>query len=81
MAVASNRKQIEIPKVLWEALDEVARKQDMPTGALAAIYIWKQLRAAARRPGGPADGIQMPPRPYHQVNILPRRGEQDEDDE
>jgi len=64
MAVASHMKQIEIPKVLWEAIDKVAQKQNIPTGTLATIYIWKQLRAAARRPGGPAEGIKMPPKPF-----------------
>ena len=74
MAVAPNRKQVEIPRSLWEALDTVARRQDIPTGAMVAVWLWEQLERKARIPGDPAEGVHAP-QPYHQENILPRRGE------
>jgi hypothetical protein len=74
MAVAPNRKQVEIPRSLWEALDSVARRQDMPTGAMVAVWLWEQLERKGRIPGDPAEGIRAP-QPYHQENILPRRGD------
>lgn len=80
MPVADNRKTIEIPKSLWEALNTVGKRQDLPTGALAAIWLWEHLELKAREPGGPAEGVHAP-QPYHQASILPRRNQHPSDDE
>jgi hypothetical protein len=74
MPARPGKKSIEIPQSLWEALDAAARRQDMPTGAMAAVWLWEQLEAKARIPGGPAEGLHAP-QPYHQRSIYPRRGD------
>lgn len=74
MARSSNRRQLDIPIALYEALDQVAQRQDMPTSAMAALWLWEALEAKGRIPGHPAEGIHAP-QPYRGdgPQMYPRR--------
>lgn len=74
MPARAGKKSVEIPASLWEALDQAAAHQEMPTGTMIAIWLWEQLEAKARIPGGPVEGLHAP-QPYHQRAIYPRRGD------
>ena len=67
MPSATKRRRVEVPVALYEALQEVARKVDMPTNALAALWLWDHLEQKAHPPGRAAEGIQAP-------RTYPRRG-------
>lgn len=74
MASSANRRRIEIPVALHEALEVVAKREDMPTNALAALWLWEQLELKARVPGSPAEGVHAP-QPYRMdgPQMYPRR--------
>ena len=63
MPSTTKRRRVEVPVALYEALQEVARKVDMPTNALAALWLWDHLEQKARTPGRAAEGIRAP-QPY-----------------
>ena len=63
MPSTTKRRRVEVPVALYEALQEVARKEDMPTNALAALWLWDHPEQKARTPGHAAEGIQAP-QPY-----------------
>lgn len=73
MPSSPTRQAIEIPRELFHALDQAAEKADMPTSALAALWLWEHLHAMSRVPGSPAEGISVE-RPYRfGPEMYPRR--------
>lgn len=73
MATSSTRRRIEIPADLFDAIDQAADRAEMPTAALAAIWLWNTLHEQSRIPGSHAEGISCE-RPYRfGPEMYPRR--------
>lgn len=66
MPSPTGKHRLEIPESLWQALNQAADRADIPTGELAAYWLWETLEAKARE-GGMYDGIHAP-RPYDREN-------------
>jgi hypothetical protein len=65
---------MEIPKILYDRLDEVARRAGMPTSQLAGVWLFEELSRRARIPGSHAEGLALDDDPYRMaVKPYPRR--------
>jgi hypothetical protein len=75
MPRSTSRRSVEVPAYLWEAIDQAAADQDMPTNALISMWLWQKLEEKrpdlhVRQPY--RDGREMYSRPKKDTSITAR---------